>query len=850
MTIYRPIYRKVYNTKKEYPDMAKRLDVHDIREFDQSGIRKTPNNNYQLKEGIIRYGFKDRDIYLERTKWLYIEENVDRIILISPKDDKTKLEKLAGEILEKCNNEWKRSPGEWLIRECKFTFKGNIEIIDDEKKEEKIVIIVQINLVSNLYSTAEYYLSQINENPDMLSKVLVRILAGLYPKKWKKKLPEDIPHYNPKDVLEILKLITPETALMNYFEFFYAFFAEEDWDIDKILSELETLLETSTSFHKGLTDLHLVLRVIHRSLSLDSFSEITGLKNEIDNYLQTIPDPERYTDMLYRKFHEISVLLEKFRDESDFQDKLYFLEQSRRKIKEAEDLVRDKFVEPFKKFYSDALDKWMNIVREEGDSLSGRAALRAELQTKRATWREKILVSLNIRSVGTGSAKNIKVSLNDSDEYEIFDQNFHCIDNLQRNRDEDVDFYIKPLKRDSINLSFSISYGEEDIIEITGVLFFVQQEEFSRISNPYNFTKPAENDMFFDRDDLFKWIEENMKGSSIYQNVLIEGQRRTGKTSFLKQLHKRISSDHYCIFIDLELYQDTGDIMLLREICEELKHSISTDIPLPSLQEFVNKRYVAFNNYIKNIHPNNPKKIILIFDEFDKITSNIENGLFKPGFLLSLRGFLQHNTRINAIISGRFDFNKLDSSEWREFFTIFNPRKIGALDEDSAKALITQPVEDSLQYDQYSIKKILDFSGRNPFYIQLLCHTLVNYINEKKRQSFVEAEDIGTVVLNEAKEKAEPILRFTWDDLDQVEKNTLFALSRLENTHGRSISLAEIQEFLRNYNIIIRRGKLLKILESLIEKDVVMKYGEYPPFYNFNVVLLRNWIAEHGQIYG
>ena len=831
--------------------MAKKLDVDGIRKFDIYGIRKELQNEYELKEGIIRYGFKEEEIYLERTRRLYTEDKVDRIILVSPKTYEGKLEELAEEILEKCKNEWKRSPNEILIREDEHTFFGNVEIIDDEKKgEEGTVEIVQIDLASNFYSTAEYYLSKITKNPNELPKRLVRILAGLYPKKWKNKLPRDIPYYDPKDVLQIIKLMTLETALTNYFDFFYGFSVEEEWDIDKILQKLENLLEIPTSFNEGLQDLHLVLRMIHRSLLLNSFSEIPELKSEIDNYFQTIPNPEKYTEKLYRKFRELFVLLEKFQEETDFHDKLYSLEQARRDIRESESLVRDSFVEPFKRFYLDILKKWTAIADEEGDSLLGKVSLIAKLQTRRALWKEEVLVSLNIRNVGTSPAKDIEVSIKDSDEYEISGQNLYHIDVLQRNRDEDIDFYIKPLKEDNINLSFSVSYGENDNINISDTLFFVQQKEFSQISNPYNFTKPAEGEMFFNRENLFKWVEENMKGPPVYQNILIEGQRRTGKTSFLKRLHRRINSDHYCFFIDLELYQDMGDLMFLQEICEELQSSISPKTSLPSLQDFVNKRYVAFNNYVKTLLPDNSRKIILIFDEFDKIESNIEEGLFKPGFLLFLRGFFQHNSNVNAIISGNFDFNKLNSLEWKEFFTIFSPRKIGALDEDSAKDLITQPVKDSLQYDEYAIKKILDFSGRNPFYIQLLCHSIINYIKEEKKQNLVEAGDINTVVLNEAKDKAMPLLKSMWDDLDQIEKNILFAISRLKNRYKRSVNLTEIQECLRKHNIRVRRGKLVNSLENLIEKDIVMKSGEYPPFYDFNIVLLGQWIVEHGRFYG
>ena len=494
------------------------------------------------------------------------------------------------------------------------------------------------------------------------------------------------------------------------------------------------------------------------------------------------------------------------------------------------------------------LRKWMDITIREGASLLGKASLEIKLQTKKAIWEERLPVSLNIKNVGIGPAENIEVTLHNSTEYEISDKSLQTIAVLQRNRDIDIEFQIEPLKRDSINLVFSVSHEGGDDIMFSNTLFFVRQGEFRRIPNPYNFTKPAEEKMFFGRDDLFQWFEDNMEGSSIYQNVMIEGQRRTGKTSFLKQLQKRLNSDHYCIFIDIELYPGLNDVEFLFEICQELHRSVSNKTP-PNPQEFARKSYMAFGNYIRNLLSDihDTKKIILIFDEFDKIESKIRDNLFRSGFLLFLRSFFQHEPQINAVIGGNFDLNKLNSEEWQEFFAILSTKKIGVLDESSAANLVTEPVGDFLQYDQYAVKKILDFSGRNPYYIQLLCHTLINYINEEKRQNFVEFGDVSITILKEAREKAEPTFRLMWHEFDQLEKNVLFALSQLINRRKQSIEFAELHTYLRQNEVKVKRGTLFRFIDALVERDIVTKSGGYPPFYDFSTALLRDWIAEHGR---
>jgi type I restriction enzyme M protein len=241
-------------------------------------------------------------------------------------------------------------------------------------------------------------------------------------------------------------------------------------------------------------------------------------------------------------------------------------------------------------------------------------------------------------------------------------------------------------------------------------------------------------------------------------------------------------------------------------------------------------------------------KIILILDEFDKVEMKMQENLFKSGFLLFLRGFLQHTPHVSAIVSGNFDFNKLPV-RWQEFFSIFSSKRIGALDEDSATRLITEPVKDSLLYDHYAIQKILEYSGGNPYFIQLICHTLILHINDIKKEYLVEAEDVNFVIFEIATQKAEATLRLTWNELSDNEKNILFALSCMRIKLGRYVELRELEENLKQNKIAIKRWELISHLGSLREKDIILKLGDHPPFFDLKIFILGEWVKEHGKFY-
>jgi len=824
--------------------MTKRLHLYDIRQFEEDGIRKERKKKYQLKEGIIRWGAEPESFYIDRAKRLYTYEAVDRIVLLARKSHRNLLERLAEDILKKTSTEWRRAPDDRLVREDEHVFTDNIEIIDSERRgERKKIEMVQINLVSNLFFAADHYISRINENPNTLPMYLVRVLAGLYPKEWKEK-PEDLPHYDPKDVIEILIQMTSDRALIEYFKFFRSFFIKKHWNIEEILKKLKPILkiETPTRIHAGLFDLHQILRITRKSLSANTVSDVAELENDIDNYFETVSEPEEYTDMLFRKYQGLFSLLQKFEEVDDFRDKLYFLEESKKKIRKSESLVDDKFVQPFKEFYLDSLKKWMDIAFKEGEKFLNRASLKVKLQTKIAKWREELAISITLKNVGLGPAESIQVVLKTSPEYKISEQKKE-IDILRRNEAMDVVYNIKPLTKDNIDLNFSISHGGEKI-DITNTLIFVAEEKFIPIDeNPYYFTKPAEGNMFFGRKDLFQWIESNLKGPMVYQNVLIKGQRRAGKTSFLKKLRKRLSKDCYCIFMDLQMELSPGmeDVDFLRQICKKLGNTIPNNVPPPSELEFAKKSYAAFSDYIESLlediseshtKSDTSKGIVIILDEFDKVESEIREGVFKPAFLRYFRGFLQRHNMVSGIVSGNFD--KLSSSEWQEFFTTFDPKRVGVLNKDAAENLVTEPVKDVLQYDQYAVKKILDFSGRNPYYIQVICHTLINHVNEKKKQNLVEAEDVDVVVVGE---------------VEPMEKNILFALSQLCSQYKRSIKLDELYQHLKDNQIVMKRWKVRTILGSLEERDIVTRSEGFPPYYEFNIILLQEWIKEKGSFH-
>ena len=68
--------------------------------------------------------------------------------------------------------------------------------------------------------------------------------------------------------------------------------------------------------------------------------------------------------------------------------------------------------------------------------------------------------------------------------------------------------------------------------------------------NPYIAGSPVENPrMFFGRADVFQAVRRILIGQDRDNVVVLHGQKRTGKTSLLYQMHRHLGDRFGCIFI-------------------------------------------------------------------------------------------------------------------------------------------------------------------------------------------------------------------------------------------------------------------------------------------------------------
>ncbi len=95
-------------------------------------------------------------------------------------------------------------------------------------------------------------------------------------------------------------------------------------------------------------------------------------------------------------------------------------------------------------------------------------------------------------------------------------------------------------------------------------------------NNPYVAGAPVTDQrMFFGREDVFTWIEQNIEGQLSDNMLVIHGQRRVGKTSVLKQLGNYISNQYIPVFFDLQGRTHTTINKFLYRLAREIVRTLT-----------------------------------------------------------------------------------------------------------------------------------------------------------------------------------------------------------------------------------------------------------------------------------
>lgn len=272
-------------------------------------------------------------------------------------------------------------------------------------------------------------------------------------------------------------------------------------------------------------------------------------------------------------------------------------------------------------------------------------------------------------------------------------------------------------------------------------------------TSPYIVGNPVDRqEMLFGRDEVIDRIKRQLNTTQKANVILLEGNRRTGKTSILQRLASPgVLPDWVpvnCSFQGGEGADGTAGLhtrevfrLMAREIgWQAYDAGVETwfsDIDPPDPKKkfkpqftkalsavFTTDRpFEVFELYLQDvIEACRPRRLLIMLDEFDKLQEGIDSGITSPQVPENIRYLIHKYPDLSAILTGSRRLKRLREEYWSALFGFGHRIGISALPLEDARLLVTRPVEGRLVYVDEARDRLAALCACHPFLMQSLCN--------------------------------------------------------------------------------------------------------------------------------
>jgi hypothetical protein len=212
-----------------------------------------------------------------------------------------------------------------------------------------------------------------------------------------------------------------------------------------------------------------------------------------------------------------------------------------------------------------------------------------------------------------------------------------------------------------------------------------------------------------------------------------------------------------------------------------------------------------------------------------------------------IRGLMQHQDGLNFIFAGAHKLTAMLKNPQSILFNTALRRKVSFLDREDAERLVRQPVAEVVWYDDLAVEKILRVTAGQPYFIQYICHELVN-MSRRDGKNFVALRDVDRALLTTVQETT-GIIRHSYMSLTRDEQLALAALSRITDDGRPFVSLEDVIETLKQDHLSVAKRDMIETLRQLADRDFIQERGGEAAGrqYGFTMDLVRVWLEQNDE---
>jgi len=278
--------------------------------------------------------------------------------------------------------------------------------------------------------------------------------------------------------------------------------------------------------------------------------------------------------------------------------------------------------------------------------------------------------------------------------------------------------------------------------------------------NPYIYGPPVDEGEFFGRQEELETIVQAVT-KPVKQDMLVVGERRTGKTSLLYQVGKRLDVPFIAIYIVLNTCRPRTD-----DVLDHVLHTIvQTLVERGILESAWRTHEFVSSDFTERVDEvlqearrtvENPR-LILLLDEADFLLEveeesssptprrGVGRGRHRVDERVQrvLRAALQSQktgSHLRAVVAGTTALSTYMLQHSSPFFNHFRFIHLKPLSLEETRELIVKPAEMlGVTFSPNAIERISSFSGRQPYYCQALCY-----------EAFAHAQRLNTRFIGDA----------------------------------------------------------------------------------------------------
>lgn len=635
--------------------------------------------------------------------------------------------------------------------------------------------------------------------------------------------------------------------------------------------------------------------------TIDNIFYVGELENNIEK-LRNFKTEELFNvndQSVVLEFYQICNNISRYNEISEFEYKIETLMNSYKKVAKLEEKIIGSLTTISYDKMFEGMDSLYYKIYNEGSILYGNYVPQISVSAGSATVREKELIVL----VPLAFKNKINVQTADNFSYKINGKNVEIIDDAALSKavlpgdgksdEKMIKLHISQqiLEDKEFSLVVSIKYQykknmtevEEKTEDFPISIKLYNDDEFVKIENKFephrNGATVTDDSMFYGRDKEIENIiaqisDEN--GNILKRRCLaLYGQTRTGKTSLLYHIRKRLREKDLDsnIIIDIGSIGEEGlegdDITdflfaLLDSLEQELKNNHKdlyellkqNDIDInPNRLLETEKVQLLFNNIFKNFmrlieSQDKNYNVIIMIDEFTYIYDWIRQGKMTDKFMKFWKSFIQNND-IFAIIIGQDHMMKfVNEKEFTNDFGSTDLRKVSYLAEEEAKKLMYEPImyvnkkgEKINRYKDEALDRLYELTSGSAFLIVNLCAGLVDYLNENHSVYITKA-----TIDDYLKQNLPTFEESRYFEPQYNDKSDINSKDNINEKNKKILRLIAKYSNKKEWALIENVAKNdddLSILENLRERDVITISDKRC---KIKVALYKEWIlAKYGQ---